>query len=265
MATIAPRGRELTAAAEPARRTVYVFELPVRICHWVIVVGIVVLSFTGYYLHHPFLSGSGVSGHPGFTYAEMRFIHESTGFVFIAAVLFRIYWSFVGNRYVHWRALLPITRAQRRDLRETARFYFFFKHRPPAINGHNPLAGLAYIVLYLGFIVTILTGLGLFAWVIRTPPWTTLFGWTWSVMSVPALRLLHFLLLFWYIAFAIHHVYSAVLFDLEERNGELSSMITGYKVDIEHDTVDEAPGPAARSADEIAEDTTVASSSPGRT
>jgi len=265
MATIAPRGRELTAAAEPARRTVYVFELPVRICHWVIVVGIVVLSFTGYYLHHPFLSGSGLSGHPGFTYAEMRFIHESTGFVFIAAVLFRIYWSFVGNRYVHWRALLPITRAQRRDLRETARFYFFFQRRPPSINGHNPLAGLAYIVLYLGFIVTILTGLGLFAWVIRTPPWTTLFGWTWSVMSVPALRLLHFLLLFWYIAFAIHHVYSAVLFDLEERNGELSSMITGYKVDIEHDTVDEAPGRAAGSADEIADGTTVASSSPGQT
>ena len=35
--------------------------------------------------------------------------------------------------------------------------------------------------------------------------------------------------MFWYIAFAIHHVYSAVLYDIEERNGELSSIITGYK------------------------------------
>ena len=51
-------------------------------------------------------------------------------------------------------------------------------------------------------------------------------------MSVPALRLLHFLLMFFFIAFAIHHVYSAVLFDVEEHNGELSSIITGYKADV---------------------------------
>ncbi len=51
-------------------------------------------------------------------------------------------------------------------------------------------------------------------------------------MSIPNLRLLHFLLMFCYIAFAIHHVYSAVLYDVEERNGELSSMVTGYKADV---------------------------------
>ena len=37
--------------------------------------------------------------------------------------------------------------------------------------------------------------------------------------------------MFWFIAFAVHHIYSAVLIDLEERNGELSSMITGWKID----------------------------------
>lgn len=233
MATVVPpTRRDLEAADRPARHAVYVFELPVRIVHWTIVLCLIVLSFTGYYIHHPFLSGGGMTGHPGFTMGEMRFVHESTGFVFIAAVLFRIYWSFAGNRYVRWSALLPVTKAQRRDLRETARFYAFLNRRPPRLNGHNPLAGLAYVVLYLGFIVTILTGLGLFAWVIRTSPWTTLFGWTWSVASVPTLRLMHFLLMFFYAAFAVHHVYSAVLYDIEERNGELSSIITGWKADV---------------------------------
>jgi Ni/Fe-hydrogenase 1 B-type cytochrome subunit len=233
MATVAPPSRrDLAAAARPARHAVYVFELPVRFVHWGIVACIVVLTFTGYYIHHPFLSGDGSPGHPGFTMGAMRFVHETTGFVFIAAVLFRIYWSFVGNRYVHWRALFPITKGQRRDLRETIRFYAFLNKRPPRLNGHNPLAGLAYVVLYLGFLVTILTGLGLFAWVIRTSPWTTLFSWTWDVFSIQSLRLVHFLLMFAYVAFAIHHVYSAVLYDVEERNGELSSMITGWKTDV---------------------------------
>jgi Ni/Fe-hydrogenase 1 B-type cytochrome subunit len=233
MTTVAPpTRRELAATARQARRTVYVFELPVRIVHWTIVACLIVLSFTGYYIHHPFLSGDGMPGHPGFTLGGMRFVHEASGFVFIAAVLFRIYWAFVGNRYVHWRGLLPITKAQRRDLCNTIRFYGFLNRRPPRLNGHNPLAGLAYLVLYLGFLLTILTGLGLFAWVIRTPPWTTLFSWTWDVMSIQALRLMHFLLMFAYGAFAVHHVYSAILYDIEERNGELSSMITGYKADV---------------------------------
>ncbi len=51
-------------------------------------------------------------------------------------------------------------------------------------------------------------------------------------MSEPSLRLLHFMLMFFYIAFAIHHVYSAWLYDIEERCGELSSIITGYKADV---------------------------------
>jgi Ni/Fe-hydrogenase 1 B-type cytochrome subunit len=234
MARVAsPTRQEQDAAARPPRRTIYVFELPVRIVHWTIVLALIVLSFTGYYLYHPFLSSSGMPGHPGFTLGEMRFIHEVTGFVFIAAVLFRIYWGFAGNRYVQWRALLPITKAQRRGVIEALRFYFFLSRRPPRVNGHNSLAGLAYVVLYLMFIVTILTGLGLYAWVIRTPPWTTLFGWTWNVMQVPDLRLLHFFLMFVYGAFAVHHVYSAVLYDHEERAGEMSSIIIGTKVDVE--------------------------------
>lgn len=233
MATTArPSRRQLAAAARPARRSIYVFELPVRIVHWTIVAALIVLTITGFYLYDPFTRGSGMPGQPGFTLAEMRFVHETAGFVFIAAVIFRIYWAFVGNQYVHWRALLPLTKAQRSDLRDTTRFYAYLRRDPPLLNGHNPLAGMAYVLLYLGFIVTIITGLGLFAWVLHVPPWTTLFGWTWSVMSVQTMMLIHFFLMFMYIAFAIHHVYSAVLYDLEERNGELSSMITGYKDDV---------------------------------
>ncbi len=235
MAVVSDRAqrREFKAAARPARRAIYVWELPVRIVHWTIVLAVIVLSFTGYYIYHPFFSGSGGPGHPGFTMATVRFIHEVAGFVFIVAVLFRIYWAFVGNRYAHWRGLLPITPAQRRDLREMVRYYSYRRPDPAPTNGHNPLAGMAYVLLYALFAVSILSGLGLFAWVSRIPAWRTLFGWTWSVLPIEQLRLVHFFLMFLFIGFAIHHVYSSVLFDVEEHNGELSSMVTGYKADAD--------------------------------
>jgi Ni/Fe-hydrogenase 1 B-type cytochrome subunit len=231
---------ERADAARPPRRTIYVFERPVRIVHWTVVFALVVLSLTGFYIYDPFLGGAGMPGHPGFTMGTARFIHETAGFVFIAAVLFRIYWGFVGNRYVRWAGMLPITKGQRRSLRQVLKFYLFLDSRPPRVNGHNALAGLAYCLLYVGFIITTLTGLSLYAWILRRAPWTTLFSWTWSVMSVPEIRLVHFLLMFMYIAFAIHHVYSATLFDIEEHNGELSSIVTGSKANL-LDVGDEPP------------------------
>jgi Ni/Fe-hydrogenase 1 B-type cytochrome subunit len=228
-------GRALEAAAQPARQAIYVWELPVRIVHWTIVLALIVLSVTGYYIHHPFVSGGGGPGQHGFTMGTIRFVHEITGFVFTAALLVRVYWAFAGNRFASWRALLPITPAQRRDLRDTVSFYALRRLRPPPTNGHNPLAGLAYLGLYLGFLLSILSGLGLFAWVSRIPTWTALFGWTYSVMAVQQLRLLHFLLMFAFGAFALHHVYSAILVDIVERNGELSSIVTGYRTDLSED------------------------------
>jgi Ni/Fe-hydrogenase 1 B-type cytochrome subunit len=229
MASVAPP-REGEGA--PARRSIYVFELPVRLVHWTVVVCLIVLSLTGLYIEHPIRTGGAVPARPGFTFGEVRFIHEVTAFVFIAAVLFRIYWAFAGNEYAHWKALLPVTKEQRRDLRETVRFYSYRRRGPVRLNGHNPLAGLAYVALYFLFMISILTGLGLYAWLLRRPPWTSLFGWTYGVVPVPMLRLVHFLLLFFFAGFAVHHVYSAVLFDIEEHNGEMSSIFTGYKANL---------------------------------
>jgi len=223
--------RSDTVAPRATRRPVYVWELPVRLVHWVIVLALIVLSVTGYYIHDPFLGGGGATGSPGFAMGWMRFVHESAGFVFTAAVLVRVYWAFAGNRFAHWRALLPITRAQRRDLLAMMSFYALRRRHPPPANGHNPLAAMAYLGVYFLFALSILTGFGLFAWVSRIPAWTTLFSWTYSLLPIQQLRVLHFLLMFVFGAFTLHHVYSAVLVDLDERNGELSSIVTGYKSD----------------------------------
>ena len=114
----------------------------------------------------------------------IRFVHEVAGFVFIAAVLVRVYWAFVGNRYARWRGASPDHARSAPGPARQVSFYALRRRHPPPTNGHNPLAGLAYLGLYLGFLLSILSGLGLFAWVSRIPAWETLFGWTYSVLAI---------------------------------------------------------------------------------
>ncbi len=60
----------------------YVWEKPVRVTHWLIFFAVLSLSFTGLYIHRPFLLSSGSAA---FVMAKMRFIHVVSGFVLIAA------------------------------------------------------------------------------------------------------------------------------------------------------------------------------------
>jgi Ni/Fe-hydrogenase 1 B-type cytochrome subunit len=236
------------------RRSIYVWQLPVRIAHWSIAGSIVVLALTGYYIHNPFLSpatttpgATGVPHDPGFFMGTVRAVHVAAGFVFVAALLGRFYWAFVGNRWAHWRAYWPFEAWQRRDLKETLRYYAFRRAAPPPATGHNPLAGLAYGALYTGFALAALSGMSLYAWQYGRGPFVWLFGWTYDLVSISQIRLVHFFLMFWFVAFVVHHVYSALLVDIEEQNGEISSMLTGWKV--EHWTPSGDAGDASDASD----------------
>ncbi|TFG89008.1 MAG: Ni/Fe-hydrogenase, b-type cytochrome subunit [Gemmatimonadales bacterium] len=216
-------------ADSPPAELVYVWELPVRLAHWTIVLSIVVLTVTGLYIHAPFVAPPPGEVTPS-VMGTVRFIHELTAIAFTIAVSVRVYWAFVGNRYANWRAFVPHTRAQWRSVREMFAFYTFRRPSPPPSIGHNSLAGLAYLVVYLVFFGQILTGLLLFAFLLGTGPVSLLFGWTSLVPGgIQSVRLLHYLLTFVFLAFTIHHVYSSVLIDLEERNGLVSSIVTGFK------------------------------------
>ena len=62
---------------------VYVWQYPLRLVHWGLVICIGVLSFTGYYIHNPFIVGQTDTK---FLMGWFRFVHESFGMVFIALV-----------------------------------------------------------------------------------------------------------------------------------------------------------------------------------
>src|SRR5574340_1364040 len=91
--------------AEP-RRNVYVWELPVRLTHWMNVLSIGVLTVTGIFIAWPFI-GTGGRASDQFLMGSIRFTHFVAAFVFTISVLVRIYWMFMGNKWASWKQFIP--------------------------------------------------------------------------------------------------------------------------------------------------------------
>jgi Ni/Fe-hydrogenase 1 B-type cytochrome subunit len=212
----------------PSSETVrtYVWELPVRVSHWFIVLPVAVLTFTGYYIHNPFIVAKSTTT---FLMAQMRFIHLVAGAVFISAFLLRMYWFFAGNHWSSWRSFWPIRRRQWRGMGDMVAYYSFLKKDLTHYVGHNALAAVTYLFMFTLMLIEIITGLTLYTQV--RGPWLLgpLFSWIPRVVDIQYLRLMHFCIMFAFFAFVIHHVYSAVLISWEERNGLIESIFTGYK------------------------------------
>jgi Ni/Fe-hydrogenase 1 B-type cytochrome subunit len=217
---------------------VYVWELPVRVSHWFIFLPIVVLSFTGYYIHNPFLVAKSDTT---FLMATMRFIHVVAGFVFMSAFLLRLYWFFMGNNWSNWRVFVPIHRRQWRGMGGMVAYYSFLRKDLAHHVGHNALAAATYLLMFTLMLIEIVTGLTLYTQVRGKWALGWLFGWIPGVIDIQHIRLIHFCIMFAFFAFVIHHVYSAVLVSWEERNGLIESIFTGYKfvpkAELEEDAV----------------------------
>ena len=205
---------------------VYVWELPVRFSHWLIVLSAAVLAFTGYYMHNPYIT---VRGRGAYMMGTMRFIHLLAASVFISAFLWRIYWFFVGNEWSNWRAFVPIHRQQWQGMGRMVGYYSFLRKDLAHHVGHNALAAVTYMVMFTLMFVEILTGLALYSYTVSNRVLTFFIGWLPRLIDISYLRLTHFLIMFAFPVFVIHHVYSAVLVSWEERNGLIESIFTGYK------------------------------------
>ena len=204
----------------------YVWELPVRIAHWLIFFAMATLSLTGLFMHSPFLLPSGQAP---FLMAKVRFVHEVSAFVLIGAFALRVYWFFKGNFWARWSAYIPIRRGQWRGIGSMLEFYLFMRFEPGHRVGHNPLAALTYFIVYLLMLVEILTGLALYSRVVGNPVLTQFIGWLPQLIDPQYLREVHYFLMFVFLAFVIFHVYASVLVSLEEENGLLDSIFSGWK------------------------------------
>lgn len=226
-----------SAADLPRLANVYVWEWPVRVTHWLNVGSILILSFTGLYLGYPRLVVTGPAGEH-FLMGTVRLVHFYAAVVFTLSVLARIVWMFAGNKYSRWDKFLPVRMIRLRGLAPTLRYYLFRLRRPPGFVGHNPLAGVAYTLLFLVFLTQIATGLALYASqaALGSPVkfFTFLIPWLGGLQTA---RFLHHLAMWLIWIFAVQHVYSSILMSQVEANATVESIFSGYKFVPQEDLV----------------------------
>ncbi len=109
------------------------------------------------------------------------------------------------------------------------KYYTFLRRNPPTVLGHNALAGFTYAFIVLLYFVQVITGFALYGQANPGGFWWQLTAWIFLFISNQYLRLIHHLVMWFLIAFALHHVYSAFLVDAEEANGLMSSIFSGWK------------------------------------
>jgi Ni/Fe-hydrogenase 1 B-type cytochrome subunit len=213
---------------------VYVWEVPVRLYHWVNALSVAVLCVTGYMIGKPL--SFPVSGEASFSYmfGWVRFIHFVAAFVFFFNFLGRIYWGFVGNQFARWDQFVPYGRNNfQRHWREVIDVFKvdILQSRNTAIEsiGHNALAGWTYFMTFLAFLFQCVTGFGLYA-AMSTAWLPSLFKWIVPMMGGDfGVRQWHHMAMWFFIIFSMIHVYLVFYHDYVEGRGVISSMAGGWK------------------------------------
>ena len=208
----------------------YVWELPVRFYHWINALCVVILCATGFIIANPPAIMSGTEATFEFWFGNIRFIHFITAFVFLFNFMFRIYWGFVGNRFAGWKNFIPYRKSQWIEILEVIKVDILqVKSKPIESIGHNALAAIVYFAMFLAFLLQCLTGFGLYAQMSKAflPK---MFVWVIPLLGGDLLvRFIHHILMWFFIIFAIVHIYLVFYHDYIERRGVTSSIIGGWK------------------------------------
>jgi Ni/Fe-hydrogenase 1 B-type cytochrome subunit len=218
------------------RVRLYIWQVPVRLTHWVTAFSIIVLSVTGLYIADPFLIPPG-----GHVMTTIRLIHIVTALTFLVSGLVRTVYLLAGNRFARWSAFIPTSKFQATELFRQAGFYGFIRREIPKVLGHNQLAATAYLVLFALLLVETVTGFALDG-LMGAEPGATLFAWLREIAGAQLLRVVHHLAMWAILAIALFHVYSCMLVDHIEKNGLTSSMISGYKFPTREEVVESRDG-----------------------
>lgn len=213
--------------------SVYVYEAPVRIWHWINAFAILVLCVTGYFIGSPPPSMQVGEAYEQFVFGYIRFAHFAAGWVLTIGFLGRIYWAFFGNHHSRQLFYVPFWSSRFwSEVFHELRWYLFLSNEPKKYVGHNPLAQLAmFFFITLGVSFMVVTGLALYAEGAQEGSLThDLFGWvhslTWNSLR---LHTLHHLGMWWIVIFMIIHIYVAIREDIMSRQSIVSTMISGHR------------------------------------
>jgi Ni/Fe-hydrogenase 1 B-type cytochrome subunit len=211
---------------------VYVYELPVRIWHWVTAPTIVVLALTGFLIGHPLWPQFDAEPYNLYIMGWVRTIHFTAGYILAVGFLVRIYWAFVGNDQAR-EIFTPRVWSGKwwRELFQMLGWYLLLRKESPREIGHNPLAQLIiFSTFVLGVSFQIITGFALYGEGAQ--------GWSHSLFTSWVIPLFggsmevhtwHHLVMWYLVVFIIAHIYIAVREDIMSRQTMITTIITGWR------------------------------------
>jgi Ni/Fe-hydrogenase 1 B-type cytochrome subunit len=207
----------------------YVWELPVRITHWVTAGAITVLFATGMFISWPVATSTG-EPFGNFLMGRFREIHFAAAYFLLASFLYRSYWFWAGNKYSRsgfpklwaghwWKAVINQS------------IEYMKVERGQAHLGHNSLAGFSYFAMVgAGGLFMIVTGFAMYGETNRGGFWDSLFGWVIPLLGGSyRTHLWHHACAWVFVMFVLVHLYMTVFASLRFKNGEVSSIISGDK------------------------------------
>lgn len=115
---------ETVQMLQPGTRKILVWDLPVRVFHWLLV-----FSFAGAYLTAES--------------ERWRLVHVTLGYTMAGLVVFRILWGFAGTRYARFSSFVRGPQVVKRYL------VALLSRKPEHHTGHNPAGAVAIVALLL--------------------------------------------------------------------------------------------------------------------
>ena len=210
----------------------YVFELPVRIWHWLHALSISTLVITGLLIAMPLPSFQGEASSL-FTMGYIRMVHFIAAMVFAIGLVMRFYWAFFGNYHSRELFIVPFWRKEFwTGMIHEFKWYGFMTRKSSKFLGHNPLAQTAmFVTNVLGGIFMMCTGFALYSQGTGAGSWADkMFGWVFLIEpSSQAVRMWHLVGMWIMLTFVIIHVYMVIREDLYSRQNGVGAMISGFR------------------------------------
>ena len=232
---------EADRATVKRRTSVYVYEAPVRLWHWINAAAILVLIVTGYLIGSPPPTMIIDEATHQFVFGYIRFAHFAAAMVMTIGFFGRIYWAFVGNSHARQMFMLPI---HRRDwwaeVWHEIRWYAFIEKTPKKYVGHNPLAQIAmFFFMTVGLTFMIVTGFAMYSEGLGQDSWLyAIFGPVIALVgNTMVLHQVHHLGMWFIVIFMMIHIYAAIREDIMSRQSMVSTMISGTRT-FKDDRVD---------------------------
>jgi cytochrome b len=184
----------------------------------------------------------------------LKTLHVYVGYVFVANLLWRLLWAFIGGKFARWSQILPFGRNYVAELRNYLRG--IRSGSGPHYLGHNPIGRMMISLLLLLLFTQAVTGLVLAGTDLYKPPFGGIIAeWVTGGDSANRARLVpgskefvdqaaydemrafrkpivtthEYLFYILLIAIALH-VAGVVVTEVCERSGLVSAMISGEKV-----------------------------------